>query len=76
MLKSLAPRRIFTFSTRRHTNYDTPGYQVSDTFIFGPETQGLPAAVLEEYDSDYVVRIPVRESSRSTNLANSVGIIL
>ncbi|MCZ6564817.1 MAG: tRNA (uridine(34)/cytosine(34)/5-carboxymethylaminomethyluridine(34)-2'-O)-methyltransferase TrmL [Gammaproteobacteria bacterium] len=76
MLKSLAPRRIFACSTKGRTNYDTPNYQAGDTFVFGPETRGLPATVLEKYEPNYVVRIPMRKSSRSINIANSVGIIL
>ncbi|MDH3608811.1 MAG: tRNA (uridine(34)/cytosine(34)/5-carboxymethylaminomethyluridine(34)-2'-O)-methyltransferase TrmL, partial [Gammaproteobacteria bacterium] len=58
------------------TNYDIPSYQDSDTFIFGPETRGLPNTVLEQYDQKFVIRIPMHKSSRSINLANSVGIIL
>ena len=76
MLDAFKPSRIFACSTKGHTNYDVPSYQPSDTFIFGPETRGLPDNVLEQYDANHVVRIPMHESSRSINLANSVGIIL
>jgi tRNA (cytidine/uridine-2'-O-)-methyltransferase len=76
MLDALKPKRIFACSTKGRTNYDVPNYQVSDTFIFGPETRGLPNTVLELYDQQSVIRIPMHESSRSINLANSVGIIL
>lgn len=76
MLDSLAPQRIFACSTKGRTNYHIPSYQPGDTFIFGPETRGLPTSILEQYDPNYVIRIPMRESSRSINLANAVGIIL
>ena len=76
MLDSLAPQRIFACSTKGRTNYNIPRYQPGDTFIFGPETRGLPTSILEQYDPEYVIRIPMRESSRSINLANAVGIIL
>jgi len=76
MLDVLKPKRIFACSTKGRTNYDVPNYQTSDTFIFGPETRGLPDLVLDQYEPSNVLRIPMHESSRSINLANSVGIIL
>lgn len=76
MLDSFAPQRIFACSTKGRTNYHIPSYQPGDTFIFGPETRGLPAAILEQYDPNHVIRIPMREATRSINLANAVGIVL
>ena len=76
MLGSLKPQRIFACSTKGSTNYHTQSYQPGDTFIFGPETRGLPVSILEQYDSNHIIRIPMLESSRSINLANAVSIIL
>ena len=76
MLDTLKPCRIFACSTKGRTNYDVPSYKAKDTFIFGPETRGLPNMVLEQCESSNVLRIPMHDSSRSINLANSVGIIL
>ena len=76
MLETLRPNRIFACSTKGRTNYDVPNFIAGDTFIFGPETRGLPTAILEKFDMEYVLRIPMHESSRSINLANAVGIIL
>lgn len=76
MLETLKPQRIFACSTKGRTNYDAPTFQPEDTFIFGPETRGLPKTVLDQYEVSHVLRIPMIESSRSINLANSVGIIL
>jgi len=76
MLDTLKPSRIFACSTKGRTNYDAPEFQAGDTFIFGPETRGLPSAVLEQHEVSNVLRIPMIESSRSINLANAVGIIL
>jgi len=76
MLEALKPQRIFACSTKGRTNYDVPEFQAGDTFIFGPETRGLPNSVLEQYEVANVLRIPMIESSRSINLANAVGIIL
>ncbi len=76
MLDALEPQRIFACSTKGRTNYDIPRYQAGDTFIFGPETRGLPDLVLGQYEANSVLRIPMHASSRSINLANSVSIIL
>jgi len=76
MLETVKPQRIFACSTKGRTNYDAPKFQSGDSFIFGPETRGLPDVVLEQYAADNVLRIPMIKSSRSINLANSVGIIL
>lgn len=76
MLASLKPQRIFACSTKGSTNYHTQCYQPGDTFIFGPETRGLPTSILAQIDSNCVIRIPMRESSRSINLANAVSIIM
>lgn len=76
MLDCLKPQRIFACSTKGSTNYHTQNYHPGDTFVFGPETRGLPASIFEQFDSNHIIRIPMRESSRSINLANAVGIIL
>ena len=76
MLDSIQPPRIFACSTKGSTNYHTNNYKPGDAFIFGPETRGLPNTILSQYDVSSVIRIPMRESSRSINLANAVGIIL
>ena len=76
MLHTLNPQQIFACSTKGRTDYHIPSYQPGDTFIFGPETRGLPNFILEQYDHEHIVRIPMKESSRSINLANAVGIIL
>ncbi len=42
--------------------------------LFGKETAGLPASLRDRY-RERCVRIPMREDSRSLNLANSVAVI-
>src|SRR5689334_4695885 len=39
--------RVFAFSTRGMVRFDTPRYREGDAFLFGPETRGLPADVLD-----------------------------
>ncbi len=40
--------------------------------LFGPETRGLPAHILSQYQT---IRIPMQPCSRSLNLSNAVAII-
>ena len=76
LIESLKPKRIFAYSTKGNTNYDVPDFKAGDTFIFGPETRGLPDSILQQFDNEHVLRIPMLASSRSINLANAVGIIM
>ena len=43
--------------------------------VFGKETAGLPEELLKK-NKEYCIRIPMRDTMRSLNLANSVAIIL
>jgi tRNA (cytidine/uridine-2'-O-)-methyltransferase len=40
-------RRLFAFTTKAVHHYHEVQYQAGDAFLFGPESRGLPAAVLE-----------------------------
>jgi len=43
--------------------------------VFGKETKGLPAGLLEA-NPDRCIRIPMVGPARSLNLANSVAVVL
>jgi len=44
--------------------------------MFGPETRGLPASVLDALPQDKKIRIPMLANSRSMNLSNSVAVVV
>ncbi len=75
-LNTMQPQRLFACSTKGTMNYAQPHYQIGDTFLFGPETRGLPPSVLETLPTEQVIRIPMQPSSRSLNLANTVAVII
>lgn len=50
------------------------GFSVRDSLLFGPETRGLPAEILER--CALRVRIPMRSSARSLNMSTAAGIVL
>ena len=75
-IESIAPPRIFLFSTRGKRNYADCRFEAGDALVFGPETRGLPQAMLDEHGSEHCLRLPMQEHSRSLNLSNTVAIVV
>ena len=73
-LTALQQPRLFAFSTKGKHNYAEVVYQDGDAFIFGPETRGLPEDVRNSIPAEQLVRLPMRDGSRSLNLSNTVAI--
>ena len=73
---ALAGRRLFAVSTRGTVNYTEPRYAAGDAFVFGPETRGLPQALLEEFPEPQRLRLPMRAGNRSLNLSNAVAVVV
>ena len=69
-----SPRRTFAFSARGETGYCDISFREGDALLFGPETSGLPDAVLARYPREHRLRIPMRPGSRSLNLSNAVAV--
>ncbi len=72
----LSSSRWFAFTTKGRNIYTTVQYRPDDVLLFGPETRGLPDAILDDPRVEDRLRLPMRETSRSLNLANSVSIVL
>ncbi len=68
------PSRVFALSTRGQRRFDQPRYAPGDAFLFGPESRGLPASVLQALDPAQVLRLPLRPGNRSLNLSNAVAV--
>ena len=75
-VQQVRPSRLFGVSTRGSTRYDRPGYRAGDAFLFGPETRGLPRAVLQDLAPEQVVCLPMRAGQRSLNLSNGVAVLV
>ena len=75
LLEALGESRLFTLSTHNPTRYSEASFQAGDTFLFGPETRGLPADIRNHVEPERRLTLPMQPSSRSLNLANSVSII-
>lgn len=75
-LDALDRPRVFALSTRGATRHDVPNYQTGDTFLLGPETRGLPHAVLDALPPEQRLRLPMQDGSRSLNLSNTAAVIV
>ena len=75
-LDAIKPARVLACTTKGCTNYHKVHYQAGDALLFGPETRGLPASILDTLPDDQKLRIPMQADNRSLNLSNAVAIIL
>jgi tRNA (cytidine/uridine-2'-O-)-methyltransferase len=74
--RSLPPRgRLHLFTALAERSYLDVTFRPGDALVFGRESVGLPADLLEAY-ADRLVGIPTLGMVRSLNLANAVGIAL
>lgn len=73
---TVKPARFFAASTKGTVSYTDIRFQPGDAFLFGPESRGLPAALLNSFAGDQVLRIPMQSTSRSLNLSNAVSVVL
>ena len=74
--KDVNPKRLWAVSTRGATVYAEARFEAGDAFLFGPETRGLPDAVLGELGEAAVLRLPMASHSRSLNLSNTVAVLV
>jgi tRNA (cytidine/uridine-2'-O-)-methyltransferase len=68
--------RIFAATTKGKTAYHHIQYQRDDAILFGPETRGLPAHILDNVGAQRTLRIPMKAQSRSLNLSNAAALIV
>lgn len=68
--------RFFYLTTRSSNLYTDQRFSPGDFLVFGPETRGLPAALLEA-NAEHCLTVPMfNPNVRSLNLATTVGIVL
>ena len=73
---SLPSSRLLYFSTKASLPYTEFDFREGDCLVFGPETRGLDAALINE-SPETSLTIPMPNPAvRSLNLSNSVAIVL
>jgi len=71
-----ADSRTFAVTTRGAIPYDQAQYRPGDALLFGPETRGLPDAILDTLPQEQKIRIPMKPHSRSLNLSNAAALVV
>ena len=74
LLREIAGRRRFAFTTKASRNYAEAAFQPGDVFVFGPETRGLSPEILAAFSDDARLRLPMLPGQRSLNLSNTVAV--
>jgi tRNA (cytidine/uridine-2'-O-)-methyltransferase len=74
-LARLPDARVFSVETDGTRLYSDVSFRPGDALLFGPETRGLPAAVIGEIAVERRLRIPMRAGNRSLNLGNAVSLV-
>ena len=70
------PGRLLAFSTRARRIYSEMSYRDNDALLFGPETRGLPQALLDSLPEVQRLRLPLVPGNRSLNLSNAVAVVV
>jgi tRNA (cytidine/uridine-2'-O-)-methyltransferase len=73
-LAAVAPPQLYALTTRASRSLYDGRFAAGDAFLFGPETRGLPADVLETIAPEARLKIPMREGNRSLNLSNAAAV--
>ncbi len=75
-LDKVRPLRLFAFTTKGSALYSETAFEPGDAFLFGPESRGLPADVLQSLPQERRLRVPMVPHARSINLSNAVALVL
>jgi tRNA (cytidine/uridine-2'-O-)-methyltransferase len=68
------PARLFALTTRATRPVHEVAFAAGDWLVFGSETSGLPADLLETIAPPQRLRLPMRPGQRSLNLSNAVAV--
>ncbi len=66
--------QLWAFTTKATLRYDDATICAEDILLFGPESRGLPAEILDALPPAQRLRLPMRAGSRSLNLSNTVAV--
>ncbi|MCL4184694.1 MAG: tRNA (cytidine(34)-2'-O)-methyltransferase [Burkholderiaceae bacterium] len=68
------PRRAFALTTHGGRRPTDTVFERDDYLVFGPESRGLPEAILAGFAPERRLRLPMRPDNRSLNLSNAVAV--
>jgi len=71
---ALAGANWHAFTTKASRVYASAVFQPGDVLLFGPESRGLPGHILDEFDAEHRLKLPMQPGCRSLNLSNTVSV--
>ncbi len=75
-LLAIGSVRLFAIETGSPVNYVQARFEPGDALLFGCESGGLPAAILQSLKPGQILSIPMLPGNRSLNLANTVALVV
>jgi tRNA (cytidine/uridine-2'-O-)-methyltransferase len=75
-LRTARPRRVYALAKAGETAYSDVAFEPGDSFLFGPESVGLPTEIIAAEFVSQALNIPMRPGLRSLNLSNSIAIVV
>ena len=75
-LDTRKPPRVFAITTKGGSLYHEVVFKPGNALLFGPETRGLPAQLLDSIPKTNRLRILMKPNSRSMNLSNAVAVLV
>jgi len=75
-LRHLEHSRVFAVETGGTHRYSEMSYRSDDAFVFGRETSGLPAHLMNRIGGERSLYIPMQSQNRSVNLSNAVALVV
>jgi tRNA (cytidine/uridine-2'-O-)-methyltransferase len=70
------PATLYALTTSGRRSPSEVAFRPGDYFVFGSETSGLAAPLLERFAPGNRLRLPMRPGMRSLNLSNAVAIVV
>ncbi len=75
-LAELPGGQVYCVETGGRRAYSDAAFAPGDVLVFGPETRGLPASVLNRIPVERQLFIPMQPGNRSLNLSNCVALVV
>lgn len=73
---SVQPKRCYAITTKGERWHTDVNFEEGDAIVMGPESRGLPDAMLDTLSQEEKIRIPMMPDSRSLNLSNATSVIV
>ena len=70
------PKRVFALTVDGENRYTDVAFERGDSFLFGPESVGLPDHVRAMHWVTEQLRLPMVPDVRSINLSNSAAVVV